>query len=136
MRVNSSLLFLVALYGFILSSCNIRKVSQKEYVTVRDTVITPPVVKMDTTFLFNDRILYLQDSTKQVTVTLEKVKNNYIRVKAKCEPEKIIVPVSKTITKTKQVTVESLFWKYVSGVLLLVLIILSIRRVLTFPFRF
>ena len=136
MRVNSSLLILVALYGFILSSCNIRKVSQKEYVTVRDTVITPPVVKLDTITQFNDRFIYLKDSTGQLTVTIEKIRDNYIKVKGKCEPEKIIVPISKTITKTKQVTVESLFWKYVSGVLLLVLIILSIRRVLTFPFRF
>lgn len=136
MRVNRSFLIFIALYGFILASCGIRRVSQKEYVTVRDTVITPPVVKMDTTFIFNDRIVYLQDSTKQVTVTLERVKNNYIRVKAKCEPEKIIVPISKTITKTKQVTVESFFWKYVSGVLLLVLLVLSIRKVFTFPFRF
>ena len=136
MRVNSSLLILVALCGLILSSCNIRKVSQKEYVTVRDTVITPPVVKLDTITQFNDRFIYLKDSTGQLTVTIEKIRDNYIKVKGKCEPEKIIVPISKTITKTKQVTVESLFWKYVSGVLLLVLIILSIRRVLTFPFRF
>lgn len=121
MRVNSSLLIFIALYGFILSSCSVRRVSQKEYVTVRDTVITPPIVKMDTTFLFNDRIVYLQDSTNQVTVTLEKVKNNYIRVKAKCEPEKIIVPISKTVTKTKTVTVESFFWKNLSIILLLVI---------------
>lgn len=121
MRVNSSLLILIALYGFILSSCSVRRVNQKEYVTVRDTVITPPIVKMDTTFLFNDRIVYLQDSTNQVTVTLEKVKNNYIRVKAKCEPKKIIVPISKTVTKTKTVTVESFFWKNLSIILLLVI---------------
>lgn len=121
MRVNSSLLILIALYGFIFSSCSVRRVNQKEYVTVRDTVITPPIVKMDTTFLFNDRIVYLQDSTNQVTVTLEKVKNNYIRVKAKCEPKKIIIPISKTVTKTKTVTVESFFWKNLSIILLLVI---------------
>lgn len=130
MRVNSSLLILIALYGFILSSCFVRKVKEREYVTVRDTVITPPIVRLDTTVLFNDRFLYLQDTTNQVTVTLERIKNNYIRVKAKCEPEKIIVPITKTITKTKQVTVESLFWKYVSGFLLLFILVFIISKAL------
>ena len=130
MRVNSSLLILIALYGFILSSCFVRKVKEREYVTVRDTVITPPIVRLDTTVLFNDRFLYLQDTTNQVTVTLERIKNNYIRVKAKCEPEKIIVPITKTVTKTKQVTVESLFWKYVSGFLLLFILVFIISKAL------
>ena len=121
MRVNSSLLIFVALYGFILSSCNIRKISQKEYVTVRDTVITPPVVKLDTITQFNDRFIYLKDSTGQLTVTIEKIRDNYIKVKGKCEPEKIIVPISKTVTKTKTVTVESFFWKNLSIILLLVI---------------
>lgn len=130
MRVNSSLLILIALYGFILSSCFVRKVKEKEYVTVRDTIITPPIVRLDTTILFNDRFLYLQDTTNQVTVTLERIKNNYIRVKAKCEPEKIIVPITKTVTKTKQVTVESLFWKYVSGFLLLFILVFIVSKAL------
>lgn len=110
-------LFLIII--LFLSACNIRKVSQKEYITVRDTVITPPIVKLDTLTQFNDRFIYLKDTTGQLTVTIEKVRDNYIRVKGKCEPEKIIVSITKTVTKTKQVTVESLFWKYVSIVLLL-----------------
>lgn len=126
MRVNSSLLFFIALYTLILSSCAIRRSSQKEYVTVRDTVITPPIVKLDTLTQFNDRFIYLKDTTGQMTVTIEKVRDNYIRVKAKCEPEKIIVPVTKTVTKTKEVTVNNLFWRNTTLILLLVIGIYSI----------
>ena len=112
---------LILILVLLLSACNVRKVSNKEYITIRDTVITPPIVKLDTLTQFNDRFIYLKDTTGQLTVTIEKVRDNYIRVKGKCEPEKIIVPVSKTVTKTKQVTVESLFWRNISIFLLLVI---------------
>lgn len=121
MRKIISILILSALYGFILSGCAIRKVKEKEYVTVRDTIITPPIIKLDTLTQWNDRFIYLRDSTNQVTVTIEKVKNNYIRVKANVEPKKIIVPITKTVIKSKQVIVESLFWKRTALVLLLVI---------------
>ena len=121
MRKIISILILSALYGFILSGCAIRKVKEREYVTVRDTIITPPIIKMDTLTQWNDRFIYLKDSTNQVTVTIEKVKNNYIRVKANVEPKKIIVPITKTVIKSKQVIVESLFWKRTALVLLLVI---------------
>lgn len=121
MRKFISLFILSALYGFILSGCATRKVKEREYVTIRDTVITPPIVKLDTLTQWNDRFIYLKDSTNQVTVTIEKVKNNYIRVKADCEPKKIIVPITKTVVKSKQVIVESFFWKRVSLILLLVI---------------
>jgi hypothetical protein len=114
MRRFISIIILSALYGFILSGCFARKVKQTEYVTIKDTIITPPIVKLDTITQFNDRIIYLKDSTKQMFVTIERLKNNYIRVKAECEPRKIIVPVTTTITKTKEVIVKNLFWKYVS----------------------
>lgn len=119
MKINNIHLILIASYALILSSCAIRRSSQKEYITIKDTVITPPIVKLDTITQFNDRFIYLKDSTNQVTVTLEKIKNNYIRVKAECEPKKIIVPVTKTVTKTKQVTVQNLLWRNISIVLLL-----------------
>jgi hypothetical protein len=114
MRRFVSLFILSALYGFILSGCFARKVKQTEYITVKDTIITPPIVKLDTITQFNDRVIYLKDSTKQMFVTIERLKNNYIKVKAECEPRKIIVPVTTTITKTKEVIVRNLFWKYVS----------------------
>ncbi len=114
MRRFTYIFILSALYGFILSGCFARKVKQTEYITVKDTIITPPVVRLDTITQFNDRVIYLKDSTKQMFVTIERLKNNYIRVKAECEPRKIIVPVTTTITKTKEVIVKNLFWKYVS----------------------
>lgn len=113
----------MALYGSILSSCSIRRVKEKEYVTIRDTIITPPIVKLDTLTQWNDRFIYLKDSTNQLQVTIERVKNNYIRVKANCEPKKIIVPITKTITKSKEVIVESLFWKQMALVLLLFIVV-------------
>jgi len=121
MRRFTYILIFSALYGFILSGCAIRKVKEKEYVTVRDTIITPPIIKLDTLTQWNDRFIYLKDSTNQVTVTIEKIKNNYIRVKANVEPKKIIVPITKTVIKSKQVIVESLFWKRTALVLLLVI---------------
>lgn len=121
MRKIISIFILSALYGFILSGCAIRKVTEKEYVTIRDTIITPPIVKLDTLTQWNDRFIYLKDSTNQVSVVLERVKNNYIRVKADCVPRKIIVPITKTVVKSKQVIVESLFWKRTALVLLLVI---------------
>jgi hypothetical protein len=78
---------------------------------------------LDTLTQWNDRFIYLKDSTNQMQVTIERVKNNYIRVKAECEPKKIIVPITKTITKSKQVIVESLFWKQMALVLLLFIVV-------------
>lgn len=121
MRKFISLLILSALYGFILSGCASRRITEKEYVTVRDTIITPPVVKLDTLTQWNDRFIYLKDSTNQMSVVIERVKNNYIRVKADCVPKKIIVPITKTVVKNKQVIVESLFWKHLALMLLLVI---------------
>lgn len=111
----------MALYSFILSGCYTRKIKEREYITVRDTVITPAVVKLDTLTQWNDRFIYLKDTTGQMQVTIERVKNNYIRVKADCVPKKIIVPITKTVIKSKQVIVESFFWKRVSLILLLVI---------------
>jgi hypothetical protein len=121
MRRFVSLFILVLLNGFILSGCFTRKIKEREYVTIRDTIITPPVVKLDTLTQWNDRFIYLKDSTNQMSVVIERVKNNYIRVKADCIPKKIIVPITKTVVKSKQVIVESFFWKRVSLVLLLVI---------------
>jgi hypothetical protein len=115
------ILIFSALYGFILSGCYTRKIKEREYVTIRDTVITPPIVKLDTLTQWNDRFIYLKDSTNQMSVVIERVKNNYIRVKADCVPKKIIVPITKTVVKSKQVIVESLFWKRTALVLLLVI---------------
>ncbi len=121
MRRFTYIFILSALYGFILSGCYTRKIKEREYVTIRDTVITPPIVKLDTLTQWNDRFIYLKDSTNQMSVVIERVKNNYIRVKADCIPKKIIVPITKTVIKSKQVIVESFFWKCVSLVLLLVI---------------
>ena len=121
MRRFTYIFILSALYGFILSGCYTRKIKEREYVTIRDTVITPPIVKLDTLTQWNDRFIYLKDSTNQMSVVIERVKNNYIRVKADCIPKKIIVPITKTVVKSKQVIVESFFWKRVSLILLLVI---------------
>ena len=124
------IIILSALYGFILSGCFARKVKQTEYVTIKDTIITPPVVKLDTVTQFNDRVIYLKDSTKQMFVTIERLKNNYIKVKAECEPRKIIVPVTTTITKTKEVIVKNLFWKYISLGLISFIVFFIVKGVL------
>jgi hypothetical protein len=130
MRRFISIIILSALYGFILSGCFARKVKQTEYVTIKDTIITPPIVKLDTVTQFNDRVIYLKDSTKQMFVTIERLKNNYIRVKAECEPRKIIVPVTTTITKTKEVIVKNLFWKYISLGLISFIVFFIVKGVL------
>jgi hypothetical protein len=130
MRRFISIIILSALYGFILSGCFARKVKQTEYVTIKDTIITPPIVKLDTVTQFNDRVIYLKDSTKQMFVTIERLKNNYIKVKAECEPRKIIVPVTKTVTKTKEVIVKNLFWKYISLGLISFIVFFIVKGVL------
>jgi hypothetical protein len=130
MRRFISIIILSALYGFILSGCFARKVKQTEYVTIKDTIITPPIVKLDTVTQFNDRVIYLKDSTKQMFVTIERLKNNYIKVKAECEPRKIIVPVTTTITKTKEVIVKNLFWKYISLGLISFIVFFIVKGVL------
>jgi hypothetical protein len=130
MRRFISIFILSALYGFILSGCFARKVKQTEYVTIKDTIITPPIVKLDTITQFNDRVVYLKDSTKQMFVTIERLKNNYIKVKAECEPRKIIVPVTTTITKTKEVIVKNLFWKYISLGLISFIVFFIVKGVL------
>jgi hypothetical protein len=130
MRRFISIIIFSALYGIILSGCFARKVKQTEYVTIKDTIITPPIVKLDTVTQFNDRVIYLKDSTKQMFVTIERLKNNYIKVKADCEPRKIIVPVTTTITKTKEVIVKNLFWKYISLGLISFIVFFMVKGVL------
>jgi len=130
MRRFISIIILSALYGLILSGCFSRKVKQTEYVTIKDTIITPPIVKLDTVTQFNDRVIYLKDSTKQMFVTIERLKNNYIKVKAECEPRRIIVPVTTTITKTKEVIVKNLFWKYISLGLISFIVFFIVKGVL------
>jgi hypothetical protein len=119
MRKFISFFILVSVYQFLLVGCATRKITEREYVTIRDTIITPPIVKLDTLTQWNDRFIYLKDSTNQMSVIIERVKNNYIRVKADCVPKKIIIPITKTVIKSKQVIVESFFWKRVSLLLLL-----------------
>lgn len=128
MRRFTRLFILMLSAGLILGGCFSRRVAQKEYVTIRDTIIKPEVVKLDTITKFEDRFIYLKDTTNQMFVTIEKVRDNYIKVKAKCEPKTIIVPVSKTITKTKQVVVENLLWKHIAIALLLVIAIYIVSK--------
>lgn len=116
-----SLFILSSLYGFILGGCSVRRIKEVEYVNVKDTVIIPEPVKLDTLVKWNDRFITVYDSTKQLTVTIERLKNNYIKIKADCEPKTIIVPVTKTVVKSKQVIVQSLFWKRTAMLLLLVI---------------
>jgi hypothetical protein len=87
-------------------------------------------VKLDTITQFNDRVIYLKDSTKQMFVTIERLKNNYIKVKAECEPRRIIVPVTKTVTKTKEVIVKNSFWKYISLGLISFIVFFIVKGVL------
>jgi hypothetical protein len=128
--MRNSILFLLVI---LLSGCFARR--HKEYVSVRDTVIIPPIVKLDTLVQWNDRFIQVADTTGQMTVTIERVKNNYIRVKGKCKPEKIIVPVTKTVTKTKDVIVENRAYKYLSLLLLLFIVAILVRNKFSTLFR-
>jgi hypothetical protein len=100
-----------------MASCATKRFS--ETITIKDTVIVPEKIKLDTVVLFKDSIVTIQDTTNQMTITIEKLRDKYIRVKGICNPKKIIVPITKTVTKTKQVIVQNLLYKRLFFLLLL-----------------
>ena len=114
---NNKALILSLIISLLIASCASSRFSEK--VIVKDTVIIPAVIKLDTIVTFTDRIVTIHDTTEQMTITIEKFNDKYIRVKGICKPKEIIIPITKTITKTKEVIVKNSFYKYSFYLLLL-----------------
>lgn len=115
---NNKALILSLLISLLIASCATKKFSEK--IIVKDTVIIPEKIQLDTVVLFKDSIVTIHDTTGQMTITIEKFRDKYIRVQGICKPKEIIVPITKTITKTKQVIVKNSLYKYSFYLLLLV----------------
>jgi hypothetical protein len=54
-----------------------------------------------------------------MAITIQKFRDRYIKVQGICKPKEIIIPITKTITKTKEVIVQNLFYKHSFYLLLL-----------------
>ena len=110
-------LILSLLTSLLIASCASTRV--KETIIVKDTIIIPAKIQLDTLILFKDSIVTIHDTTEQMTITIQKFRDKYIRVQGICKPKEIIIPITKTITKTKQVIVKNSFYKYSFYLLLL-----------------
>jgi hypothetical protein len=118
MKVSNNItLILSLLISLLIASCATKRFS--ETITIKDTVIIPAKIQLDTLVLFKDSIVTIHDTTNQMTITIQKFRDKYIRVQGICKPKEIIIPITKTITKTKQVIVENSFYKYSFFLLLL-----------------
>lgn len=123
---NNKALLLSLLISLLIASCASSKFSEK--VIVKDTVIIPAKIQLDTLVLFKDSIVTIHDTTNQMTITIQKFRDKYIRVQGICKPKEIIIPITKTITKTKKVIVENSFYKYSFYLLLLIVGIAVITK--------
>lgn len=110
-------LILSLLTSLLIASCASTRV--KETIIVKDTIIIPAKIQLDTLILFKDSIVTIHDTTEQMTITIQKFRDKYIKVQGICKPKEIIIPITKTITKTKQVIVKNSFYKYSFYLLLL-----------------
>ena len=114
---NNKALILSLLISLIFASCATKRFT--ETITVKDTVIIPAKIQLDTLFQFKDSIVTIHDTTGQMTITIQKFRDKYIKVQGICKPKEIIIPITKTITKTKEVIVKNSFYKYSFYLLLL-----------------
>lgn len=115
---NNIALILSLLISLVFASCATKRFT--ETITVKDTVIIPAKIQLDTLFQFKDSIVTIHDSTDQMTITIQKFRDKYIKVQGICKPKEIIIPITKTITKTKEIIVKNSFYKYSFYLLLLV----------------
>lgn len=122
----SKALILSLLISLLFASCATKRISEK--VVVRDTIITPERIRLDTLLLFKDTTIKIVDSTEQITVTLTKYRDNFIKVSADCKPKQIVIQKTKTVTKTKERIVENLLYKRMFFLLLLIVGIYFVIR--------
>ena len=114
---NNKALLLSLLISLLITSCASKRITQT--ITIKDTIIVPSKIQLDTLVLFKDSIVTIHDTSGQMTITIEKFRDKYIRVQGICKPKEIIIPITKTITKTKEVIVKNSFYKYSFFLLLL-----------------
>jgi hypothetical protein len=114
---SNKLLILSFVISLLIASCATSRFS--ETITVKDTIIIPAKIQLDTLVLFKDSIVTIHDTTGQMTITIQKFRDKYIKVQGICKPKQIIIPITKTITKTKQVIVKNYLYKKLFFVLLL-----------------
>jgi hypothetical protein len=115
---SNKLLILSFVTGLLIASCATTRI--KETITVKDTVIIPAKIQLDTLFQFKDSIVTIHDTTGQMTITIQKFRDKYIKVQGICKPKEIIITTIKSSTKTKQVIVKNSFYKYSFYLLLLI----------------
>jgi len=114
---NYKALLLSLLISLLIASCSSKRFTQT--ITIKDTIIVPSKIQLDTLVLFKDSIVTIHDTSGQMVITIQKFRDKYIRVQGICKPKEIIIPITKTITKTKEVIVKNSFYKYSFYLLLL-----------------
>jgi hypothetical protein len=117
MMTNYKVLLFALLTSILIASCASKRFTQT--ITIKDTIIIPAKIQLDTLVLFKDSIVTIQDTSGQMVITIQKFRDKYIRVQGICKPKEIIIPITKTITKTKEVIVKNSFYKYSFYLLLL-----------------
>jgi hypothetical protein len=117
MMTNYKALLFALLTSILIASCASKRFT--ETITIKDTIIVPAKIQLDTLVLFKDSIVTIQDTSGQMVITIQKFRDKYIRVQGICKPKEIIIPITKTIIKTKEVIVKNSFYKYSFYLLLL-----------------
>ena len=117
MMTNYKALLFALLTSLVIASCASKRFT--ETITIKDTIIVPAKIQLDTLVLFKDSIVTIQDTSGQMVITIQKFRDKYIRVQGICKPKEIIIPITKTIIKTKEVIVKNSFYKYSFYLLLL-----------------
>jgi len=122
----------------LMSSCSaqwhLKKAVQKDptilkerVITIVDTVVTPPIVVVDTISLTGTDSVVIKNDTVSITIT--KYQDRWI-VKTKVEPMEIVREVKVEVPVVQYVERISIFWKAGMLIALLILLYIAIRLII------
>ena len=122
----------------LMSSCSaqwhLKKAVQKDptilkerVITIVDTVVTPPIVVVDTISLTGTDSVVIKNDTVSITIT--KYQDRWI-VKTKVEPMEIVREVKVEVPVVQYVERISIFWKTGMLIALLILLYIAIRLII------
>ena len=122
----------------LMSSCSaqwhLKKAVQKDptilkerVITIVDTVVTPPIVVVDTISLTGTDSVVIKNDTVSITIT--KYQDRWI-VKTKVEPMEIVREVKVEVPVVQYVERISLVWKAGLLIALLILLYIAVRLII------
>jgi hypothetical protein len=77
MKINYKTLLFALLTSLLIASCASKRFTQT--ITIKDTIIVPAKIHLDTLVLFKDSIVTIHDTTGQMTITIQKFRDKYVK---------------------------------------------------------